>query len=210
MSTLQNSKLNDQRGLLTKADLEIPDFLKLQPPASNSNANNNCNNVTEERVSSPAVVVVENDPARFRPAPLDWKVTCATYGEKSRREPAARGRSKPFVELSSHPRTLRTFKPSPVSRPSTSSGSNFEPDDTNDTTIVEDTDFVSKFASYDAEMTLCPLPTPPRSSKEVEMYDWSMADFSPPTPIARDPDRKFEGDGGEVRGRVWYCTCVVL
>nr|CAB3265553.1 regulator of G-protein signaling 12 [Phallusia mammillata] len=194
MSLLQSSKMNDQRGLISKADLVLPDFLKQPELATRGSKNGNNNNSTE----STGVHVVDNVVDELSPYaissildPSSVQLTSDTSGRHTHRKTDTRRGSRGYVELSAQPKSFSTFKPSfavpQVSRDRLTPELNES--DPNDTTIVEDPDIVGSLGlegSFDPEMTLVTLSTPPHdlSVQGRNLLELSMADFSPPTPIS--------------------------
>lgn len=162
MSSLHSSKMNDQRGLLSKHDLELPEFLKVS-----SNNNNNNNNVEKHSFEDSSVLLNSSD--------LCMQPEVDTSGRRLSKSGERRRQS--FVELSSRPKTFSTFKPTNLSdftRPSRDSSPEFDDAATEDTTLIAD----------DFDLTLVSVPSPPSPVREFPS-DLPMPDYSPPTPLRR-------------------------
>ena len=161
MASLQSSKLHDQRGLLCKENLELPDFLKIEN-ANNNNNSNRLSRVTNYDSDSSVSATSCGHPASLR-------------GDTGGRRRSKSSDRKLFVELNSRPSSLSTFKPNHVTRSPVMRDSGSSSDDVTDLTIVDD-------VTLDLDLTLVPLPTPPQ---QVRGFDLPMPDYSPPTPIHR-------------------------
>lgn len=203
MSLLQSSRMKDQRGLITKADLVLPDFLKQPSTRGSQNPNSNNNN----SAASPSVHVVDNDVTKeLSPyavsSVLDPSAVLPSgdaSGRHAHRKTDARRSARGYVELSAQPKSFSTFKPPfPVRQVSRDRLTpELSESDPNDTTIVEDPDIVGSLGfegAFDPEMTLVTLPTPPhdRTVQGRNLLELSMADFSPPTPISLKNENMFD------------------
>ena len=165
MSSLQSSKMHDQRGLLSESDLELPEFLKVSP----NNNNNNSKHLDDD---------VQTDPIRDSSILLTSSDLCIQPEvEKSGRRLSKSGerRRQSFVELSSRPKILSTFKPTNLAS-HTQPNSPSTPDDP----IVEDTTLLAE----DFDVTLVTIPSPPVSAKGFPA-DLPVPNYSPPTPLRR-------------------------
>ncbi|XP_076805564.1 regulator of G-protein signaling 12-like [Clavelina lepadiformis] len=206
MSVLQSSKMDDQRGLLSKSDLELPDFLKIKPIPVNLNSNNNNNNKNVISVTSPSDSqngsvtsrsVEVSDPSPYAVTSVIKSLkrdSDASNDHPPLRRTSASGNQplaakKCYVELNAAPRSLSSFKPSP---PSVTNQVRLTPDpcdDLNDTTIVEEPESLLSSGNFDPDLTLKPLPTPPparfNAGANGNLGELPMADFSPPTPLTK-------------------------
>nr|XP_009860293.2 regulator of G-protein signaling 12 isoform X1 [Ciona intestinalis] len=177
MSSLQSSTMHDQRGLISKAHLELPEFLKLKPTPPSDEKNVNANNNVMSSMTSSGVT------SSTEPSPYAVSYI-SDINTQHRSKPVKQ--EKGYVELNARPKLMSTFKPSnPAPPPNMGSkppipphpqflsrGSTPSPvDDLNDTTIVEDPDQVN----FDPELTLLPSPTHKR--------ELQTPDYTPPPPV---------------------------
>jgi len=174
MSSLQGSKLDDQRGLLCREDLELPEFLKIQSVESPNNNNNNSTRLNgtyqSDRVSSHNY----SDSV----SSTSSSGHCSSTGQTGHRRSKSSDKERNlFVELNARPKSLTTFKPilKSQSKPKLESPKDSYSDDC-DTTIIED-------SNLDLDTTLVPLPTPPRV--RLLSNDLPMPNYTPPTPLHR-------------------------
>ena len=167
MSTLQNSKMDDQRGLLCKEDLELPEFLRID---ENPNKNNN----NSARLNG----IHQSEHTSWHSDSSSSPSSSGRYSNSDngrRRSKSSDRKRSLYVELNARPKSLTTFKP--VSKtPTTLDFCEHSSSDDCDTTIIED-------SNIDLDLTLVPFPTPTRM--KVLSDDLPMPNYSPPTPLLR-------------------------
>ena len=165
--------MHDQRGLICKEDLELPEFLKIKPIDSANNNNNNSSpvNGTGESLHTSPISNCDSDFSKTS----GYRPHIDTSGRRGSRTDY--GKNTLYVEYNARPKSLTTFKPETTSStgPILEFHKESELDDC-DATIIED-------SNLDLDLTLVPLPTPPR--ERVLSGDFSMPNHTPPTPIHR-------------------------
>uniref|UniRef100_A0A3Q2ZEL8 Regulator of G-protein signaling 12-like n=1 Tax=Kryptolebias marmoratus TaxID=37003 RepID=A0A3Q2ZEL8_KRYMA len=180
LSRAQSSRANDQRGLLSKEDLVLPDFLRLTPPASSS---------SDLACSTPASGKPGREngvPSRagslasgLRSESLDSSLSCSANGHS-----AARRCLLPPPRHSAFGTHL-----SPIQRPLDSRPGlrTVEEDAPADLTLVAEGDISSPNSTL-----LPPLPPPPSAAP----LDASLpeATFTPPPPCSQTPPAGGEGE----------------
>uniref|UniRef100_A0A3B3XBL1 Regulator of G protein signaling 12a n=1 Tax=Poecilia mexicana TaxID=48701 RepID=A0A3B3XBL1_9TELE len=179
LSRAQSTRANDQRGLLKKEDLVLPDFLRLTPPTSSCSASSNL------ACSTPASL----KPSRENGVPPRGSLTAALRSESldSSLSSSANGHSASRRCLLPPPRhsTFGTHL-SPITRPPDSRPSlrTVEEDAHADLTLVGEGDISSP------NSTLLPPSPPSFPSLESSLPE---ANFTPPTPCPPSQDTGGEG-----------------
>ncbi|XP_023201994.1 regulator of G-protein signaling 12-like isoform X1 [Xiphophorus maculatus] len=185
LSRAQSTRANDQRGLLKKEDLVLPDFLRLTPPTSS------CSASSDLACSTPASL----KPSRENGVPPRGSLTAALRSESldSSLSSSANGHSASRRCLLPPPRhsTFGTHL-SPIPRPPDSRPSlrTVEEDAHADLTLVGEGDISSP------NSTLLPPSPPSFPSLESSLPE---ANFTPPTPCPPSQDTGGEGKSSSER-----------
>nr|XP_046237140.1 regulator of G-protein signaling 12 isoform X2 [Scatophagus argus] len=170
LSRAQSSRANDQRGLLSKEDLVLPDFLRLTPPNLVSTPDSLKQN-RENGVSSRGALT-----SSLRSESLDSSLSSSANGHS--------GTRRCLLPPPRHP-TFGTHL-SPISRPSDVRPSlrTVEEDAHTDLTLVGEGDINSPNSTL--------LPPSPSSMPSLE-GSLSEANFTPPPPCSQSQDAGGEG-----------------
>ncbi|KAK0137899.1 Regulator of G-protein signaling 12 [Merluccius polli] len=172
LSRAQSSRANDQRGLLSKEDLVLPDFLRLAPPSSSSSSDLACSTPDAHKRGR------ENGPrgpfgSGLRSESLDSPLgPCGEIGGPNGHSGPPR---RALLPLPRHP-PFGTHL-SPIARPP-------EPPPRGLRTVEEDLTLVGEGEISSPNSTLLPpSPAPPPS------FDRSLpeANFTPPPPCSHQP-----------------------
>ncbi|KAM9717365.1 regulator of G-protein signaling 12 isoform 2-T4 [Menidia menidia] len=185
LSRAQSTRANDQRGLLKKEDLVLPDFLRLTPPTSS------CSVSSDLACSTPAALKQSREngvPPRgclasgLRSESLDSSLSSSANGHSAAR--------RCLLPPSRHP-TFGTHL-SPIPRPSDTRPSlrTVEEDANADLTLVGEGDINSP------NSTLLPPPLSTTPSFESSLPE---ANFTPPTPCSQPQDAGGEGRSSSER-----------
>ncbi|XP_041842406.1 regulator of G-protein signaling 12 isoform X3 [Melanotaenia boesemani] len=179
LSRAQSTRANDQRGLLNKEDLVLPDFLRLAPPTSSCSVSSNLASSTptslkqsrENGISSRGCLT-----SSLRSESLDSSLSTSANGHSAAR--------RCLLPPPRHP-TFGTHL-SPIPRPSDTRPSlrTVEEDTHNDLTLVGEGDISSP------NSTLLPPSPSPMPSFESSLPE---PNFTPPPPCSQSPDAG--GDG---------------
>ncbi|XP_041821258.1 regulator of G-protein signaling 12 [Chelmon rostratus] len=171
LSRAQSTRANDQRGLLSKEDLVLPDFLRLTPPAVACSTPDSLKQTRENGISSRGALT-----SSLRSESLDSSLSSSANGHS--------GTRRCLLPPPRHP-TFGTHL-SPISRPSDSRPSlrTVEEDAHADLTLVGEGDINSP------NSTLLP-PSPP----SMPSFEGSLpgANFTPPPPCSQSQDEGGEG-----------------
>ncbi|XP_041635745.1 regulator of G-protein signaling 12-like isoform X2 [Cheilinus undulatus] len=171
LSRAQSTRANDQRGLLNKDDLVLPDFLRLSPPELACSTPDSLKQTRENGVSSRGALS-----SSLRSESLDSSLSSSANGHSAAR--------RCLLPPPRHP-TFGTHL-SPISRPLDTRPSlrTVEEDTHTDLTLVGEGDISSP------NSTLLP-PTPsPKPSFEGSIPE---ANFTPPPPCSESQDAGEEG-----------------
>ncbi|XP_076580889.1 regulator of G-protein signaling 12-like isoform X1 [Chaetodon auriga] len=171
LSRAQSTRANDQRGLLSKEDLVLPDFLRLTPPGVACSTPDSLKQTRENGVSSRGALT-----SSLRSESLDSSLSSSANGHS--------GTRRCLLPPPRHP-TFGTHL-SPISRPSDTRPSlrTVEEDVHTDLTLVGEGDINSP------NSTLMP-PSPP----SMPSFEGSLpgANFTPPPPCSHSQDAGGEG-----------------
>ncbi|XP_049923249.1 regulator of G-protein signaling 12 isoform X1 [Epinephelus moara] len=175
LSRAQSTRANDQRGLLSKEDLVLPDFLRLTPPTSSCSISSDLACSTPDRrengISSRGALT-----ASLRSESLDSSLSSSANGHS--------GTRRCLMPPPRHP-TFGTHL-SPIPRPIDSRPSlrTVEEDTHTDLTLVGEGDINSPNSTL--------LPPSPSS---IPSFDSSLpeANFTPPPPCPKSQDAGEEG-----------------
>ncbi|XP_060886739.1 regulator of G-protein signaling 12-like isoform X2 [Labrus mixtus] len=171
LSRAQSARANDQRGLLNKDDLVLPDFLRLSPPELACSTPESLKQTRENGISSRGALS-----SSLRSESLDSSLSSSANGHTATR--------RCLLPPPRHP-TFGTHL-SPISRPLDTRPSlrTVEEDTHNDLTLVGEGDINSP------NSTLLPPCPSPRRSFESSMPE---ANFTPPPPCSESQDSGAEG-----------------
>lgn len=171
LSRAQSTRANDQRGLLNKEDLVLPDFLRLTPPDLACSTPESLKQTRENGVSSRGALI-----SGLRSESLDSSLSSSANGHS--------GNRRCLLPPPRYP-TFGTHL-SPISRPSDSRPSlrTVEEDVHTDLTLVGEGDINSPNSTL--------LPTSP---SPMPSFDSSLpeANFTPPPPCSHSQDAGGEG-----------------
>ncbi|XP_070849142.1 regulator of G-protein signaling 12-like isoform X1 [Chaetodon trifascialis] len=171
LSRAQSTRANDQRGLLSKEDLVLPDFLRLTPPGVACSTPDSLKQTRENGISSRGALT-----SSLRSESLDSSLSSSANGHS--------GTRRCLLPPPRHP-TFGTHL-SPISRPSDTRPSlrTVEEDAHTDLTLVGEGDINSP------NSTLMP-PSPP----SMPSFEGSLpgANFTPPPPCSHSQDAGGEG-----------------
>ncbi|XP_028988045.1 regulator of G-protein signaling 12 isoform X2 [Betta splendens] len=179
LSRAQSSRANDQRGLLSKEDLVLPDFLRLTPPTSSFSVSSNlaCSTPDSLRQNRENGVPSRGPlTSSLRSESLDSSLSSSANGHS--------GTRRCLMPPPRHP-TFGTHL-SPISRPLDTRPSlrTVEEDAHTDLTLVGEGDISSPNSTL---LPPSPSPMPPFDSSLPE------ANFTPPPPCSMSPDAGEEG-----------------
>ncbi|KAK5613915.1 hypothetical protein CRENBAI_014362 [Crenichthys baileyi] len=185
LSRAQSTRANDQRGLLSKEDLVLPDFLRLTPPNSSCSASSDlaCSTPTSLKQSRETVISPRGSLiAGLRSESLD-----SSFSSNANGHSAARRCLLPPPRHSTFGTHL-----SPIPRPSDSRPSlrTVEEDAHTDLTLVGEGDISSPNSTL--------LPPSPSSFPSLES-SLPEANFTPPTPCSQSQDTGGEGKSSSER-----------
>ncbi|KAM4564348.1 regulator of G-protein signaling 12 [Fundulus diaphanus] len=192
LTRAQSARANDQRGLLSKEDLVLPDFLRLTPPTSSCSASSNL------ACSTPASL----KQSRENGVPPRGSLMSALRSESldSSLSSSANGHSAARRCLLPPPRhsTFGTHL-SPIPRPSDCRPSlrTVEEDAHADLTLVGEGDISSP------NSTLLPPSPSCYTSLEISLPE---ANFTPPTPCSQSQDTGGEGKSSSERIQTTHST----
>ncbi|TDG99774.1 hypothetical protein EPR50_G00197420 [Perca flavescens] len=182
LSRAQSSRANDQRGLLNKEDLVLPEFLRLTPPSSSCSVSSDLACSTPDRrengVSSRGALT-----ASLRSESLDSSLSSSANGHS--------GTRRCLMPPPRH-QTFGNYL-SPIPRPSDTRPNlrTVEEDTHNDLTLVGEGDISSPNSTL--------LPSSPSL---MPSFDSSLpeANFTPPPPFSKSQDAAGEGKSSSEGG----------
>ncbi|XP_034757278.1 regulator of G-protein signaling 12 isoform X2 [Etheostoma cragini] len=182
LSRAQSTRANDQRGLLNKDDLVLPEFLRLTPPSSSCSVTSDLACSTPDRrengVSSRGALT-----ASLRSESLDSSLSSSANGHS--------GTRRCLLPPPRH-QTFGTYL-SPIPRPSDTRPNlrTVEEDTHNDLTLVGEGDISSP------NSTLLPSSPSPMPSFDSSLPE---ANFTPPPPFSKSQDAAGEGKSSSEGG----------
>ncbi|XP_039678601.1 regulator of G-protein signaling 12 isoform X1 [Perca fluviatilis] len=182
LSRAQSTRANDQRGLLNKEDLVLPEFLRLTPPSSSCSVSSDLACSTPDRrengVSSRGALT-----ASLRSESLDSSLSSSANGHS--------GTRRCLMPPPRH-QTFGNYL-SPIPRPSDTRPNlrTVEEDTHNDLTLVGEGDISSPNSTL--------LPSSPSL---MQSFDSSLpeANFTPPPPFSKSQDAAGEGKSSSEGG----------
>ncbi|KAM7377342.1 hypothetical protein PAMA_013908 [Pampus argenteus] len=177
LSRAQSTRANDQRGLLNKEDLVLPDFLRLAPPTSSCSVSSDLACSTPDSLKRSNGVSSRGPlTSSLRSESLDSSLSSSANGHS--------GTRRCLLPLPRH--TPFGTHLSPIPRPSDTRPSlrTVEEDSHNDLTLVGEGDINSP------NSTLLPASPSPMPSFEGSL---SEANFTPPPPCSHPEDAGGEG-----------------
>ncbi|KAM4714241.1 regulator of G-protein signaling 12-like isoform 2-T3 [Anableps anableps] len=185
LSRAQSTRANDQRGLLSKEDLVLPDFLRLTPPTSSCSASSNlaCSTPASLKQSRENGVSPRGSlTAGLRSESLDSSLSSSANGHSASRR----------CLLPPPRHSMFGTHLSPIARPSDSRPSlrTVEEDAHADLTLVGEGDISSPNSTL--------LPPSPSSFPSLES-SLPEANFTPPTPCPKSQDTGGEGKSSSDR-----------
>lgn len=174
LSRAQSARANDQRGLLNKEDLVLPDFLRLTPPGLSCSTPDSLKQPRENGAPTRGALT-----SSLRSESLDSSLSFSTNGHS--------GNRRCLLPPPRHP-AFGTHL-SPISRPSESRTSlrTVEEDAHTDLTLVGEGDINSPNSTL--------LPPSPLSVPSIEC-SLREANFTPPPPCSQSQDAGGESSSG--------------
>ncbi|KAM4612363.1 regulator of G-protein signaling 12 [Polymixia lowei] len=189
LSRAQSSRANDQRGLLSKEDLVLPDFLRLAPPASSCSASSDlaCSTPDSQKRGQGAGRANGVSPrgplnSGLRSESLDSSLSSSAGGPS--------GARRALLPLAHHPPFGSRLSPIPRPLESRPGLRTVEEDGHGDLTLVGEGDISSP------NSTLLPPSPAPMQSFEGSLPE---ADFTPPPPCSKSQDASGEGQSSSER-----------